>query len=175
MPLNPALQHQHIHHYQYLYTNPLWHYSTPLTDLLNSSYSEGVVPKQWKRAVVVPIPKTHPPREDKLRPVSLTDCLAKVSESFITNWVLEDVSDKLDTQQFGNVKGVSTSHYLVSFLNFLHSGADAINNVGTVVLTDFSKAFDMVDHTLMIEKFIRLGVRGPSYLGCDFINERVRV
>ena len=110
-----------------------------------------------------------PPREDKLRPVSLTDCFAKVSESFITNWVLEDVSDKIDTQQFGNIKGVSTSHCLVSLLNFLHSGADAINNFGTVVLTDFSKAFDMVDHTLMIEKFIHLGVRGAivPWL-CDF-------
>jgi hypothetical protein len=134
-----------------------------------------VVPKQWKRAVVVPIPKTHPPREDKLRPVSLTDCFAKVSESFITNWVLEDVAEKIDTQQFGNIKGVSTSHYLVSLLHFLHTGADAINNVGTMVLTDFSKAFDMVDHTLMIEKFIHLGVRGAivPWL-CDFINERVQ-
>ena len=54
-------------------------------------------------------------------------------------------------------------------------GADVINNVGTVVLTDFSKAFDMVDHTLMIEKFIHLGVRGAivPWL-CDFINERVQ-
>ena len=61
-----------------------YEFSTPLTDLLNCSFSEGVVPKQWKRAVVVPIPKTHPPREDKLCPVSLTDCFAKVSEGFIT-------------------------------------------------------------------------------------------
>ena len=53
------------------------------------------------------------------------------------------------------------TYYLVSLLNFLHSGADVINNVGRVVLTDFSKAFNMVDHTLMIEKFIHLGVRGP--------------
>ena len=51
-------------------------------------------------------------------------------QCFITNWVLEDVSDKIDTQQFGNIKCVSTSHYLVSLLNFLLSGADVINNVG---------------------------------------------
>ena len=80
--------------------------STPLTDLSNSSYSKRVVPKWWKRAVVNPIPKTNPPREDKLRPVSLTGC-----ESFVTNVVLEYVSDKIDTQQ---LKGVSTSHYLAS-------------------------------------------------------------
>ena len=67
---------------------------------------------------------------------------------------------------------MSTSHYLVSLLKFLHSGTYAINNVTSVVLTDFSKAFDMVDHTLMVEEFIHLGVRGPSL--CDFINERVQ-
>ena len=75
-----------------------YEFSTHLTDLLNCSFSEGVLPRQWKRAVVVPIPKTHPPRDDKLRPVCLTDCFAKVSESFITTWVLEDVSDKIDNQ-----------------------------------------------------------------------------
>ena len=54
--------------------------SSSLTDILNCSYKEGVVPKQWKQAIVVPIPKTKPPRVDKLRPVSLTDCFAKIGE-----------------------------------------------------------------------------------------------
>ena len=35
--------------------------SSPVTDILNSSY-KGVVPKQWKQAIVVPIPKTKPPQ-----------------------------------------------------------------------------------------------------------------
>ena len=69
--------------------------SSPLTDILNCSY-KGVVPKQWKQAVVVPIPKTKPPRVDKLRPVSLTDCSAKIGEGFVTNWVLEDIQDKIE-------------------------------------------------------------------------------
>ena len=93
--------------------------SSPLTDILNCSY-KGVVPKQWKQAIVVPIPKTKPPRVDKLRPVSLTDCSAKIGEGFVTNWVLEDIQDKIDPQQFGNIKGISTSHYLVSLLHSLH-------------------------------------------------------
>ena len=36
--------------------------SSPVTDILNCSYKEGVVPKQWKKAIVVPIPKTKPPQ-----------------------------------------------------------------------------------------------------------------
>ena len=59
-------------------------------------FLQGVVPKQWKQAVVVPIPKTKPPRVDKLGPVSLTDCSAKIGEGFVTNWVLEDIQDKIE-------------------------------------------------------------------------------
>ena len=147
------------------------HCLSDVYDILNSSYAEGVVPTQWKKAIVVPIPKTNPPKCDKLRPVSLSNCFAKVAETFITDWILEDISDKIDLQQYGNVKGVSTSHYLVSLLHFLHQGADKVNNVGTVVLTDFSKAFDMVDHNLLIEKFIHIGVRRSivPWL-CDFFS-----
>ena len=149
--------------------------SSPLTDVLNCSYKEGVVPKQWKKAIVVPIPKTNPPTADKLRPVSLTDCFAKIGEGFVTNWVLDDIQDKIDPQQFGNVKGISTYHYLVSLLHSLHQSADKVDNIGTVVLTDFSKAFDMIDHTILIEKFIRLGVRRSivPWL-CDFVSNRAQ-
>ena len=152
-----------------------YEFSTSICDILNSSYAEGVVPTQWKKAIVVPIPKTNPPKCDKLRPVSLSDCFAKVAETFITDWILEDISDKIDLQQYGNVKGVITSHYLVSLLHFLHQGSDKVNNVGTVVLTDFSKAFDMVDHNLLIEKFIHIGVRRSivPWL-CDFLSNRMQ-
>ena len=116
-----------------------YEFSTPICDILNSSYNQGVVPEQWKKAIVVPIPKSNPPCADKLRPISLTDCFAKIAEGFITGWVLEDIGDKIDPHQFGNVKGISTTHYLVSLLHFQHQGADKAGNVGTVVLTDFPK------------------------------------
>ncbi|XP_072037054.1 uncharacterized protein [Amphiura filiformis] len=132
-------------------------------------------PLNGKRAIVVPIPKSKPPRADKLRPISLTDCFSKISEGFITDWVLEDIQEKIDPQQYGNIKGISTSHYLVSLLHSIHQGADKVNNIGTVVLTDFSKAFDMIDHNILISKFIRLGVRRSivPWL-CDFVSNRVQ-
>ena len=100
--------------------------SVPFTDILNSSYTEGTVPIQWEKAIVIPIPKQYPANIDKLRPVSMTDGFAKI-----------------DINQYGNVKAVATSHYLVSLMHFLHSGADLSNNMGTVVLTDFYKTFDL--------------------------------
>ena len=61
------------------------------------------------------------------------------------------------------------------FVFFLHQGADKLKNVGTVVLTDFSKAFDIVDYNLLVEKFIYIGVRRSivPWL-CDFFSNRMQ-
>ena len=129
--------------------------SAPFIHILNSSYNEGTVPFQWKKAIVIPVPKEYPADIDRLRPVSLTNGLAKIAEQFIVNWVLDDISSEIDINQYGNVKGVSTSHYLVSLMHFLHRGADLLNNRGTAVMTDFSKAFNIIEHTLLINKFLK--------------------
>ena len=123
---------------------------------------------------MVPIPKQYPPNIDKLRPVSLyTSVFAKIAESFVNGWVLDDVEHKIDKRQFGNVKGLSTAHYLVSLVHYLHQGVDKNHNVGTVVLTDFSKAFDLVDHTILIEKTICMGIRRSIVPWiCDFLHNR---
>ena len=83
---------------------------------------EGKVSDQWKRAIVVPIPKQYPPNIDKLRPVSLTSVFAKIAEGFVTGWVLDDVEHMIDKRQFGNVKRVSTAHYLVTLVHYLYQG-----------------------------------------------------
>ena len=77
--------------------------SVPFTDILNCSFKEEIVPHQWKKAIVVPIPKQMPARIDKLRPVSLTYIFAKIAEGFVSSWVLNDISDIIDKKQFGNV------------------------------------------------------------------------
>ena len=96
----------------------------PRTDILNSSYQQGTVPSQWKQAVVVPIPKTNRPAWNSLRPVSLTDHFAKLAESFMTKWILSNIENKLDPNQFGNRKGVSTAHYLIKLMENLYNHAD---------------------------------------------------
>ena len=86
--------------------------SKPLTDILNQSYREGTAPSMWKKAVVVPISKTKPANWEKLRPVSLTDHFAKLAEGFMAKWLLEDLESNIIPNQYGNMKGVSTSHSL---------------------------------------------------------------
>ena len=94
--------------------------SIPFTDILNASFTEGVFPSQWKKGIVVPVPKqTPPPSLDKLRPISLTSIFAKVAEGFVAGWVIDDIGDSIDLRQFGNVDGVSTNHYLVNLIHYL--------------------------------------------------------
>ena len=63
----------------------------PVTaDLYNTSLEQGVVPSQLKSSLVVPIPKTTPPKtvEEDLRPITLTSQLAKIMEGFTLNLLL---------------------------------------------------------------------------------------
>ena len=112
-----------------------------------------------KKAIVIPVPKTNPPSVDKLRPISLTNHFAKIAEGFIVQWVLQDITPKLDPCQFGNRKFLSTNHYLINMLHLLYEHGDKPKSTSTVIVTDFTKAFDRIDHTLAITKLIDLDVR----------------
>ena len=70
----------------------------------------------------------------------------------------KDLIGKLDEDQFGNCKGCSTTHYLVNLTHEAFSSTDK-GNATTAVTVDYSKAFDYVDHSVLIEKLVELGVR----------------
>ncbi|KAI8498128.1 hypothetical protein Bbelb_240720 [Branchiostoma belcheri] len=147
--------------------------SQPLTDILNTSLNEGRVPQEWHEATVIPLPKTKPPSVDELRPVSLTSILAKACEGFIAKWTLSDILTNIDQNQFGGIPGRSTTHCLVSILHQLSSTSDRRGTVSSVVLTDFSKAFDRVDHTTAITRLLDLGCRASLLPWiCDFPSGR---
>ena len=59
--------------------------ATPLTFIFNSTIRSGHIPKDWKTAHVVPLPKNRPPKslESDLRPISLTPICSKLLESFV--------------------------------------------------------------------------------------------
>ncbi|CAH1259201.1 Hypp2194 [Branchiostoma lanceolatum] len=147
--------------------------STPLCDLFNTSFTEGTVPSQWKEANVVPLPKSSPPSIDELRPISLTPMLSKLCERFVTNWIVNDISPRLDPRQFGGRKQRSTTHALVSLVDFLYKSSSLPSSICTLVTTDLSKAFDKVDHTIAVRSLLDIGVR-PSVIPwiCSFMTDR---
>jgi hypothetical protein len=130
----------------------------PLCAIFNASVRQGCVPTRWKRANVVPIPKVNPPKSvhSDLRPISLTPTLVKILESFVGGWILDKIGPNLHTNQFGALKGKSTSHALVAILHEWCSALDAGESV-RALFVDFSKAFDRVDHTLLLTKLLAYG------------------
>jgi len=71
----------------------------PVCAIFCSSVRQGHVPKLCKQANVIQILKIHLPKlvENDLRPISVTDTLSKILESFLGGWVLEAVSRQLET------------------------------------------------------------------------------
>jgi len=147
--------------------------SVPLTDILNTSLREGTVPDMWRDATVIPVPKEHPADLTKIRPISLTAQFAKICESFVSTWIFSDIAPNVDSKQFGNIKCCSTTHCLVDLLNFFYVGGEKKGTVGTLILTDFSKAFDRVCHTTAINKLLSMGTRASliPWL-CSFMSNR---
>ena len=133
----------------------------PVAALLNASVREGFVPTVWKSAEVIPVPKIHPPRliESDLRPISLLPVLAKTLEYFVRQWVLNKLEATFDPNQFGCLKKRSTTHALVSVLHLWQSALDKGDSV-RALFVDFSKAFDRVNHNILLHKLRLRGIPG---------------
>ena len=97
--------------------------SGPLTNIINDSLSASVYPSDWKLEWVTPAPKvTHPKSIKDLRKISSTSDYSKLYESFLKEWIMEDVSRNIDVGQFGGLSGVGTEHMIVCLLNrILHT------------------------------------------------------
>ena len=77
-------------------------FAEPVSIIFNKSLNYGTFPKAWKYSYITPIPKVSQPMcEENTRPISLTSCLAKVLEDFVVRWIMFDVENLIDTQQFG--------------------------------------------------------------------------
>ena len=111
---------------------------------------------------VVPVEKVNNPTElNDLRKISLTSEYSLIFESVMKEWILTDISPKLDKAQFGNQLGTGTEHLLVKFVDKLYKLLDENKNHSAVIasLIDWSAAFDRQDATLAIQKFIDIGIR----------------
>lgn len=149
-------------------------FATPLCSIINASLSQHSCPIDWKTSYVTPLPKTTSPQSlNDLRPVAITPIPSLICEDFVFDWAYNKICNSIDTQQFGNIKSTSTSHYLVSLLEFVHNHLDKRNTSLALAFVDFRKAFDLVDHTVVINKAINLGL-SPNLIAwlADFLTGR---
>ena len=131
--------------------------AAPVADILNASYQEGHLPYSWKRADITPLNRQTPVSDvnKHLRPISLTPILSKVAEEYVVqDYVKPAVMQKIDPNQFGTVPNSSTTHALISMLDAWYRGTDGNGAIARMVLFDFKKAFDLIDHHILCGKLL---------------------
>ena len=133
----------------------------PLSILYNQAYNSVALPNIWKAANVVPVHKSGDTKDVRnYRPISLTCIIMKILERLMYNRLLSICISKLDSRQHGFLPGRSCLTQLVLFLDDLISNDN--ERVATdIIYFDFSKAFDSVNHDLILSKIRnRFGVDG---------------
>ena len=138
----------------------------PLTTIINTCLTEAQYPAVWKQEWVTPAPKvTHPKDISDLRKNACTSDYSKCFESFLKNWIIEDICANIDIGQFGGQKGLGTEHLIVCLVDRILHLLDTFNDKSAVIaaFVDWAAAFDRQDPTLAIKNFIKIGVR-PSLI-----------
>ena len=103
----------------------------------------------------MPIPKTNPPLINKLRTIFLLSEPAKIFEKLILTKMRSDIEPLLGSSQHAYRKGLSTSTALLQLFDKLTRLYDDLQCRGFVLLSlDFSRAFDLVDHSTLLEKMV---------------------
>ena len=134
----------------------------PLAHVCSTSFEYGVFPDNMNVAKVVPLFKAGDRSVfSNYRPISLLSQFSKILEKLF-NERLDKFIDKfqlLNNCQYGFRSQMSTSHALMDLVEEITSSIDA-KKISIGVFIDLKKAFDTVNHTLLIDKLEYYGIRG---------------
>ena len=146
--------------------------------LFNLSINKRKFPACWKVSKVTPLFKAGNASDvNNYRPISIIPTVGKLFERIIhtqSSTYLKNY-DLLTDSQSGFRPGHSTGTALMEFLDHIYRGIDE-GGAGGALFVDLSKAFDSIDHTIMIDKLKKLGFRQSALTWFDsYLSNRYQI
>jgi hypothetical protein len=133
--------------------------------IINLSLEKGEFPEKLKEAVVIPIFKSGLKNVcSNYRPISLLSVFSKIFEKVMKIKLISflEKNNFFSDCQFGFREGMNTEHALQNFMTNVYDGLNKGKGVSGLFL-DIKKAFDTVDHGILLQKLYISGIRGVSY------------
>ena len=128
--------------------------TAPIAAIYRQAIASHCWPAPFKKEYHLPISKVPIPQsEDDLRNLGLTAFFSKRLEYLLIQWIWPYISPHIDMDQLGGIPGCSVNHYLIQMLDFIQKNLDDNQKNPTAVLAglvDFSKAFNRIDHNIII-------------------------
>ena len=154
----------------YLKSDPII-FQPPHTFIFNLSIHCGEIPRSWKATTVTPLYKSGSHGDpNNFRPISVLPVVRKIFERAIHKQLYDHlIKNKLLSQfqsAWGFRPGYSTSTALLDVSDYILKNIIEGNLTGAVFL-GLSKAFDMIDHSLLKIKLAALGARGQALAWFD--------
>ena len=134
----------------------------PLTLIINQSLNTGIFPKKLKLAKVLPVYKKNDNNIlDNYRPISLLPALSKIVEKVVCNQLYSyfNTYKLLHKSQHGFRKLHSTETAAFEFIDRISNVLDS-GELPIAIFLDLSKAFDTLDHSIILHKLIFYGITG---------------
>ena len=151
-----------------------------VTVIINQSLTTGIFPDRLKIAKVIPLFKKGDPHTmDNYRPISLLPAISKIFEKtvFLQVYNYFNSNDLFYKSQYGFRTGHSTELASLEFTDIIYQNLDR-GKIPISVFLDLSKAFDTLDHSILLNKLQYYGIKGKSldwfqsYLSnrCQFVD-----
>ena len=127
---------------------------TPIRLLWEKSFNTGQIPTFYKSQIIIPIhkkgPKTKP---ENFRPVSLTSHIIKIFERVLRSIIVKYLEENalLNPNQHGFRQNHSCVTQLLSYINIIFDNLTNDSETDSIYI-DFSKAFDKIDHNILINR-----------------------
>ena len=138
----------------------------PITNIVNKSLSRGTMPTPCKKAIITPIYKGEGDQLDpgNYRPISILPLIGKCIEYFVNQHLTEYINKNkiLNDRQFGFRKDNSTTYLMLDLFDNIYSAKEK-GKRPAIIFLDIKKAFDTVNHDILLKKLRHYGISGTVY------------